>query len=62
MLALRSETKPSVILLREGVSHRAEDQAELLLANMPVIQAHLESGAVVVFDGTRVRVRALPIA
>lgn len=62
MLALRSQTKPSVILLRVGVSHRAEDQAELLVANMPVIQAHLESGAVIVFDGTRVRVRTLPIS
>jgi predicted nuclease of predicted toxin-antitoxin system len=62
LLALRKETKPSVILFREGVSHQAESQAALLLANMPAIQSHLESGAVIVFDGTRMRVRALPIS
>lgn len=62
LLVLRNDSKPSVILLREGVSHRAESQAELLLANMPVIAPHLESGSVVVFDGARVRVRALPIS
>lgn len=62
LLALRNDTKPSVILLRQGVSHRAESQAELLLANMSVIAPHLESGSVVVFDGARIRVRALPIS
>lgn len=60
LLALRSEGKPSVVLLRR-VPRRPAQQAALLLANLPAITGPLERGAVVVFDADRIRVRLLPI-
>ncbi|MBV8120253.1 MAG: hypothetical protein JO081_10010 [Alphaproteobacteria bacterium] len=36
-------------------------QAELLLANLPAVEEPLQSGCVVVFDDTRLRVRRLPV-
>jgi len=60
ILALRREKKPSVILFRR-VTHRPADQVELLLANLPQIEAPLRAGSIIVFDRGRVRVRYLPI-
>ena len=62
LLALRRETKPSVILFRRRPDRRPAQQAALLLANLNAIQKSLELGCVAVFDEARMRIRMLPIA
>ena len=62
LLALRRETKPSVILFRRRSDRRAAQQAALLLANLNAIEGSLDRGCVAVFDEARVRIRMLPIA
>lgn len=60
LLAIRQESKPSLILLRRA-PRRPEAQVSLLLANLAQIEGTLRQGAVAVFDGQRVRVRTLPV-
>jgi len=62
ILALRKEKRPSVILFRRQRQRRPEQQLSLLLLNLPALRADLDSGAIVVFDQDRIRVRSLPIA
>ena len=60
LLALRESWKPSVILLRRGPNSPAL-QAQLLLANLPILAESIEQGSIVVIEEKRVRVRRLPI-
>jgi predicted nuclease of predicted toxin-antitoxin system len=61
LLATRSAHKPSVIQFRGRGSRLPEALARTILSNLPQLADALESGSIVTFEPSRVRVRALPI-
>ena len=61
LLALRAEIRPSLILFRHTRNRRPEQQAGLLLGNLPAIEQPLGSGCVVVLEDARMRIRRLPV-
>jgi predicted nuclease of predicted toxin-antitoxin system len=61
LLAQMQTNKPSFVLLRWPELRQAEDQTRVLLANLSGIESELTSGAIVVIEQSRIRVRALPI-
>ena len=61
LLAASSAGTPSVLLMRRQAGRRAHEIAALILANLEAVGEDLQSGAVVVFDDDRIRIRSLPI-
>ena len=61
ILSSRTVTKPSVVLFRKGAEHKPELQIRLLLTNLPSIETALNTGSIVVFERTRIRIRSLPL-
>jgi predicted nuclease of predicted toxin-antitoxin system len=61
LLATRSAQKPSVIQFRGRGSRQPEALARAIVSNLPQLADALESGSIVTFEPSRVRVRALPI-
>jgi predicted nuclease of predicted toxin-antitoxin system len=62
ILAEKKATKPSVILFRGKSPRRPEVQVRLLIVNLTTILDLLDRGSIIVFEDSRLRSRALPIA
>ena len=61
LLSLRDSVKPSVILFRHMPDRSASALLSILLTNMATVADDLETGALVVIEPGRIRVRKLPM-
>jgi predicted nuclease of predicted toxin-antitoxin system len=61
MLALAGLRGPSLILLRSADHLGPDEQADLLLANLPPLAKEIDAGSVVSLSRRHLRVRPLPI-
>ncbi len=61
LLARQEAREPSFLLLRHLNERKPEEQAGLVLANLPAVTADLMAGAVVTLTPRHLRVRPLPI-
>jgi predicted nuclease of predicted toxin-antitoxin system len=61
LLAVAGVAKPSVVLLRSADHLTPEQQAALVVANLPSVADDLGAGAVVSIARGRLRVRQLPV-
>jgi predicted nuclease of predicted toxin-antitoxin system len=61
LLSLQGKSRPSFILFRLGRKRTPENQAALLLGNLPTLEEPLRNGCVVVIEDARIRVRQLPV-
>lgn len=61
LLALSAGSSPSLVLLRSSDRLSPVEQASLLLANLPALEADLARGAVVSLGPQHLRVRPLPL-
>jgi predicted nuclease of predicted toxin-antitoxin system len=61
LLARQCTVAPSFVLLRTYEPMTPDDQAAVLLANLPRLYDDLDQGAIVVIERSRIRVRRLPL-
>lgn len=61
LLAQQRTVTPSFVLLRTSVPMTPDEQAAILLANIPRLRDDLDQGAIVVIERSRLRVRRLPL-
>lgn len=61
MLALTGMASPSLVLLRSADHLSPNEQADLLLANLPTVLQDIDAGCVVSISRNHLRVRPLPI-
>lgn len=61
LLSLRDSAKPSVIVFRHMPDRSASALLSILLINIASIEGDLETGALVVIEPGRIRVRKLPM-
>lgn len=61
ILAMHGATTPSLIIFRHGAEYQPKRQVRRILDTLPDVEENLASGAVVVIEPSRTRVRPLPL-